>query len=55
MKHWVLLNSDAANSALVWDVVESITQVLEVMGIDVEEEWNEEDGVCKLVFTGGEV
>lgn len=49
MKHWVKLKGDASNNSLVWDIVESITEVLEDMGIDVEEQW--EAGECKLVFT----
>ena len=48
-KHWVKLKGDAANSALVWEIVESITEVLEDMGIDVEENWEGEE--CKLTFT----
>ena len=48
-KHWVKLKGDAANSALVWEIVESITEVMENMGIDVEENW--EDDECQLTFT----
>jgi hypothetical protein len=47
--HWVKLKGEAANSALVWEIVESITEVLEDMGIDVEENWA--DGECLLTFT----
>jgi hypothetical protein len=52
-EHWVKLKGDAANSALVWEIVESITEVLENMGIDVEENWNE--GECLLTFTKKEM
>ena len=48
-EHWVKLKGDAANSALVWEIVESITEVLEDMGIDVEENWIGEE--CKLILT----
>lgn len=47
--HWVKLKGDAANNALVWEIVESIIEVLEDMGIDVE--WNWADDECQLTFT----
>lgn len=47
--HWVKLRGEAANSALVWEIVESITEVLENLGVDVEENWIGEE--CKLILT----
>ncbi len=49
-ENWVKLGSDAANNKLVWEVVTLITGVLENMGIDTEEDWDDLE-TCKLIFT----
>lgn len=46
--HWVKLFGEAAESAMVREVVESIAEVLEDMGIEVE--WEETEDECKLTF-----
>jgi len=49
-ENWVKLGSEAANNKLVWEVVTLITGVLENMGIDTEEDWDDLE-TCKLIFT----
>lgn len=50
-ENWVKLGSEAANNKLVWEVVTLITGVLENMGIDTEEDWDDDLETCKLIFT----
>lgn len=50
-ENWVKLGVDAANNKLVWEVVTLIAGVLEDMGIDTAEEWDDNLDSCTLVFT----
>lgn len=48
-KHWVKLRGEAAQSALVEDVLESVAEALEGMGIEVDSDWTDDEYI--LTFT----
>jgi hypothetical protein len=48
-EHWVKLKGEAAQSSLVEDVLESVAEVLEGMGIEVDSDWVGDEYI--LTFT----
>jgi hypothetical protein len=47
-EHWVKLKGEAANSALVEDVLESVAEVLYEMGIEVDSDWAGDEYILKF-------
>ena len=48
-KHWVKLRGEAAQSSMVEDVLESVAEALEGMGIEVDSDWVGDEYI--LTFT----
>jgi hypothetical protein len=51
-EHWVKLKGEAAQSSLVEDVLESVAEVLDDMGIEVDSDWVGDEHILKFTKKG---